>query len=115
MALSTDGLNAAAAGVTDTYSWVSLWDGDPQGGGTEVTGGAPAYARKQGTFTQSGGVASLQSSLTFDIPSGQQITHFGLHDASSGGTLGGSNALSSTENYGAQGTYELTVCTITIT
>lgn len=115
MGLSTDGLSAAAGGVTTAYPWVALYDGDPAGAGTEVTGGSPAYARKQGTWAESGGVSSLQATLQFDIPSGQQITHFALFDAVSGGTMGGSEALSATENYGAQGTYDLTAASITIT
>lgn len=103
MTLSLDGQNAAADGVAAVYTWLSLWDGDPQGSGTEISGGSPAYARKSVTWgAASGGQrAATNVPIVFDVPA-CTVTHWAVHSAVTGGTLGGSGPFSQIETFAAQ-------------
>lgn len=109
MPLTTDGQNSAADGVAADFTWVALFDGDPEGAGTELTGGSPAYARKQATFpaASSGQVAASNVPLTFDVPAGSDVSHWALMSASSGGTRGASGAFAGTEAFVSQGTFNV--------
>src|SRR6476619_3191751 len=51
--------------------------------GTEVTGGAPAYARKALTWT---GTNPITATVTFDVPSGTTVVGAGVHSAVTAGT-----------------------------
>lgn len=95
---------------------VSLHTADPgTTGADEVTGGSPAYARREVVWNAaSGGVLDDADIPAFDVPSSTTITHFGLWTADTGGTFIGGDALSSAEAFGAQGTYTLTNLTITL-
>ncbi|HYJ33840.1 MAG TPA: hypothetical protein VE326_11525 [Candidatus Binatia bacterium] len=117
MALNNSGRNAAANGVASNVGYVSLHTADPGTTGTnEVTGGTPAYARKAVAWsTASGGVAAISGGVTFDVPASTSISYIGLWSTATGGTFYGGAALSATETYGGQGTYNLTALTITIT
>lgn len=69
--------------------WLALFTSDPgeAGGGTEMSGGTPAYARKQITFgSESGGQASNSSSVSVNVPTGT-TTYWAIMDASSGGNV----------------------------
>lgn len=75
--------NIAASGAP----WVSLHTANPGStGASEATGGSPAYARKQTTWTSGTGGALTGSAVTFDVPSGT-YTHAALWTASSAGTI----------------------------
>jgi hypothetical protein len=68
-------------------AYASLHTAQPsQGTPAEVTGGAPAYARKALTWTPSGSGTST-ASATFDVPTGTTVTFAGLWSASTAGTL----------------------------
>ncbi len=122
MALTAAGLNAAANGLKSAATYISLHSGDPGTTGTnELSGGSPAYARKQPTWgTTNNGVVPLSAALQFDIPSGVNVSHFGEWTAATGGTfLGGealrdSNNVAVVENYTSQGLYTLTSATMTV-
>ena len=95
---------AAVAVATSGNSWVSLHTADPGiTGASEVTGGSPAYARKQTTWTAgtADGVSN-GSQVTFDAPAGT-YTHAGVWTAVTAGTFVGSVALSGSVTLGAQG------------
>lgn len=117
MGLSTSGRNDAAAGVTGAVTYVSLHTADPgTSGASEVSGGTPAYARKAVSWAAaSGGSVASSASITFDVPAGVTITHFGLWTASTAGTFKGGAALSANETFGGQGTYQLTTTTVSVT
>jgi len=112
--MTSAGLNTAVDAWKAAYSWVALYNGDPNGAGTEISGGSPAYARKQATFsTSTAGDVTITAALTFDIPSGATVSHFGFMTAATAGTRGGDGAFSASEGpYGAQGTYQVTAGTI---
>lgn len=91
-------------------AYASLHTADPGAtGADEVTGGTPAYARKALTWAAAAGASKGAAMVTFDIPAGTEITHFGLWTAVSGGTFRGGSALPANETYGAQGTYDLSI------
>lgn len=98
----------AALAVTALGSWISLHTADPGTTGTsEATGGAPAYARKQTTWTAGGSDGVVTgSAVVFDVPAGT-YAWVGLWSAVTAGTYIGSCAVSSTV-LGAQGTITVT-------
>jgi hypothetical protein len=76
--------SAVAAGLTTT-PFESLHTGFPPAGGNEVTGGAPAYARKSATWNAAAAGAKATQSVTFDVPAGT-IRAVAVYDASTAGT-----------------------------
>ena len=114
MALTEEGQDAAADGVATAFPWLALFDGDPEGAGTELSGGSPAYARLQGTWpsASSGATTASNTPLTFDIPAGADVSHVAWFSAVTAGTRGGSVALAATESYAAQGEFDLNTATI---
>lgn len=96
MAFTNATKETAATSVTATGSWISLHTSDPGTTGTgEATGGSPAYARKQTTWTagSSDGVVN-GSAVSIDVPAGT-YTFAGVWSASTAGTFVGGFALSS--------------------
>lgn len=112
MAESTASKNERLADFAADITAVSLHSADPGlSGSNEITGGAPAYARKGPVFTTPVGAAmDLSGALTFDIPGAVSISHYGLWKGAQF-MLGG--ALSASESYAGQGTYTLTSIPIT--
>jgi len=115
MPLDAAGRATASEALQTTYFWLGLADA----GDTEITGGSPAYARKDisgNMSSDSAGVITITGPITFDIPSGATVAKFTLHTLAAGGVRGGIEALSATEGpYAAQGTYEFTSGSITVT
>jgi hypothetical protein len=79
--------------LADAYkalgTWVGSATGDPGTSATpsnESTGGSPAYARKQTTWTSSTGGVVNGSAVTIDVPA-STITHILLASASSGANM----------------------------
>lgn len=95
MAFTNASKETGALAVTGSGSWISLHTADPSTtGANEATGGSPAYARKQTTWTggASDGVVA-GSAVSFDVPAGT-YTHIGVWSASTAGTFVGGFALS---------------------
>lgn len=118
MGLSTAGKNAMLDADTDNWppAYISLHSSDPGSTGTnELTGGTPAYARKAPSWSAaSSGVKAMSSSLSFDIPASSTVAYFGFWTDETGGTFLGGAVLSASESFTAQGTYQLTADTITL-
>lgn len=118
MGLSAAGKNAMLD--ADTTKWppayISLHSADPGATGSdELSGGSPAYARKAPTWSSaSSGSKAMNGTLTFDIPAGSTVAYFGFWSASTSGTFLGGAALSATESFTGQGTYQLTADSITL-
>jgi hypothetical protein len=87
----------------------SLHTADPGSTGTsEVTGGS--YARVAVTWAaSSGGTKNITAAVTFQVPAGTTITHFGMWSASSGGTFRGGGALDAPQSYPTGGTFDLSI------
>ena len=106
-------VNATKEALADAYialgAYVSLHTADPGSTGTsEATGGSPAYARQQTTWsadsTDDGVRAGTQ--VTIDVPAGT-YTHAGLWTLASGGTFIDKVAITST-TLSAQGQIRVT-------
>ena len=83
MEFTNDTKEAAALAVTARGNWISLHTADPSTtGANEATGGSPAYARKQTTWTggTSDGVVA-GSAVSFDVPAGT-YTRIGVWNGS---------------------------------
>lgn len=79
-------LDSAVAGGLTTTPFLSLHTGFPPAGGNEVTGGAPAYARKSFAFNAASAGAKVQTAaVTFDVPAGT-VKAVAEYDASTAGT-----------------------------
>lgn len=109
MPLTAVSKEAAADSIIALGTWISLHTADPgTTGASEATGGSPAYAREQTTWsadtTDDGIRAGTQ--VTIDLPAGT-YTHFGLWSAETGGTFVGGGAITST-TLAAQGQIKVT-------
>jgi hypothetical protein len=114
MPLDNAGKNTAADAIAGAYAYLALFNSSD----TELSGGSPAYARKLVTFgASSNGVKSITGTpYQFDVPSGATVAKFGLFTAVTGGTRGALQPLSATEGpYAAQGKYDFTAGSITVT
>lgn len=84
-------------------------------GGTELTGGSPAYARQAVTWTDDGdGVSRPNANLTFNVPASTTVGGWRGYSADSGGTDYGGSDLTQ-EVYANQGTYQLLAASTSIT
>lgn len=110
---------ASGASVATASTYISLHTADPTTtGGSEATGGSPAYARKLVTWnaaTFSAGIETATSavSATFDVPAGT-YAFFGIWDAATAGNylMGGT---CTSQVFSAQGQYQIAAAGITVT
>lgn len=110
MAMLAAYLNAIRDHGQSLITHIGLFDG-----GTEITGGSPAYARKAVTWVDDGdGVSRPNANLVFDIPAGADVTGWRGFSASTAGTDYGGETLA-TESYTGQGTYTLLAASTSIT
>lgn len=80
--------NSVATHTASLGSWISLHTADPgQTGASEVSGGSPAYARKQTTWGSASVGTIAGSEVLFDVPPSTTVTHVGIWSASSAGTF----------------------------
>lgn len=116
MSLSAAARNDLATSVVTGSTYMSLHTGDPADtGANEVIGGAPAYARRAITWSQaSNGTVAVAGMVSFDVPGGTTITHFGLWSAATGGAFRSGGVLSAAETLSAQGAYIVTTATATV-
>lgn len=93
--------------------FISLHDDDPGGSGdNELSGGSPAYARKEPVFAaSSSGEKALNAALEFDIPPGSTVAYVGFWKDDTVDVFLGSAELESPEEYTGQGTYTLNTST----
>ncbi len=96
MPLSTYGQNAVVDEIFNlsagtfpiVEAWHSLHSADPGlTGANELTGGAPAYARKQNTYPLSvAGTLDNDTAILFDVPAGNVVA-WGIWDAATIGNV----------------------------
>ena len=115
--LSTAGKNVALNQIGATYGFAAAYTDDPGATGilNEVSGGAPAYARKAITWAAAaaGSVALAATFPVFDIPAGTTLSYIGVWTLAVGGIYGGCWDVTD-EIFAAQGTYTLTAGTISL-
>ncbi|CDZ89074.1 phage tail fiber protein [Rhodococcus ruber] len=99
---------AVAVAATGQGSWISLHTADPTTvGNNEVTGGSPAYARKQTTWTAGSSDGTVVGTeVEFDVPAGT-FTHISCWTAVTGGTFQWSQSISGT-TFPGQGKLRIT-------
>jgi hypothetical protein len=90
---STTAANAALDSWAGTYDWIQMHVGSPGSAGT--TNGATETTRQQVTWgSATGAVLASSADLTWTSVAGSETyTHFSAWTASSGGTFGGSGAV----------------------
>lgn len=95
--------------------WLSAHTASPGlTGANEVSGGSPAYARKEATYNAaSSGSKALASSVTLDIPASTTVAFIGAWTAETSGTFLG-QVDTTDEVFGSQGTLEITTATLAL-
>lgn len=96
-----------------TADRLSLHTGDPgeDGLANEVTGGSPAYARLACTIAAaSGGVRTLSSDVTFDVPA-CTVAYVGFWDYNAGSMIFHGSDIVTSEVFSAQGKYTVQATT----
>lgn len=84
-------------------------------GGTELSGGSPAYARRAVTWqTASDGLIRPNADLTFDIPAGANVARWRGYSAITAG-IDYDGAPLTQENFAGQGQYRLVAAQTSIT
>ncbi len=112
MALSSNGLNAAADGVAAVAVRLSAHTADPGStGANEVAGGS--YARQAVTWGSAAAGSAVGGEVAVPIPGSTTVTHVGLWNVA-GDTFYGGEALDASESFGSAGTLNHTP-TITAT
>lgn len=108
MALNNNAINAMLDQLGTLITFASLHTANPGGtGANELTGGAPAYARKSITWNAAAaGNLDSSNAPVFDVPAAT-ITHVGFWSAVTAGTNYGDADITD-EVFAAQGTYTLT-------
>lgn len=103
--------NALASAYATAAPFGALFTADPgvaDGATGEVTGGAPAYARKSLAWGAAA-ASAVTGSGVFDVPSGTTVTYFGVCNL---GTAGVANVRDSVaigpQTFSSQGTYTVT-------
>ena len=105
-------LNAAfrdTAYTSPTSVWIALFDGDPDNGGTEVSG--TDYSRESASFNApSGGKVTNSAKVDFGTAGTGgwgDITHAAVYDDNTAGNLLGSAALASAKNVSEGDAFEI--------
>lgn len=102
--MESNGLNAAADGFAAAYPFLSIHTADPGAGGANED--ANVTRQSAGWGAASGGAVSTAAGVPFTdgTPSGP-ATHVGYWSLASGGTFGGSRALTGDQAFNAAGEY----------
>ena len=99
-----------ATGITHA----ALFNGDPSGAGTEITGGTPAYARVAVTLASpSSGQIVITADAVFNVPASATVNYVAYYNALTAGTLLAYDDVTA-ETFASQGTYTLDTQTFSI-
>jgi hypothetical protein len=104
MPFSTAERNISIAETSARMTHVTLYDGDPESGGSEVAG--ISRATLPGWTTANDGARSLSATVEITVPAGSTFDHIALMDAAGGGTVRGYIPVASS-TFGQQGTYTI--------
>lgn len=104
--------NALATSYGTAAPYGALFTADPGTTGTvtgEVSGGAPAYARKAMTWGTAASSAITSAATAFDVPSGTTVTYFGVTASATATTADLRDRVAVTSQaFASQGTYTVT-------
>jgi hypothetical protein len=109
MPYSNAAKNAMLDHLGSIAGFMSLHNANPgDTGANEISGGAPAYARKANTWSAAAaGSMDNSNAPVFDIPAGATVAFVGFWSLATGGTFYGYASVTS-ETFAAQGTYTVT-------
>lgn len=117
MALTDAGRDVALNALTGDISHLGLHTAFPAASGNEITGGTPAYARKAVTWATATGsgtrTQAINETPTFDVPAAT-VAAIGCWDALTVGNIDGGADVTD-EVFGAQGQYQITSFSISVT
>lgn len=117
MALEDNARDLAIDAIVGGISHLGLHTGFPATSGNEETGGSPAYARKAVTWAAATGTGSrtraINETPTFDVPA-STVAAIGAWSALTVGTIRGGADVTD-EVFAAQGQYQVTAFSITVT
>lgn len=105
------GLNAAANGFAAAFPYLAIHTADP--GSTGTSPSAAARVAAAWTSASSGQITSSNKAFTGGAASGP-ATYLGYWSASTGGTFGGSRALTGDQTFNASGQYTVTSVSETV-
>lgn len=110
-------IKGSAAPSAPAALYMSLWNGDPSGAGSDVTATIRAAGRVAITFgAVTDGVFSNSAEIDFGLAdAGATVTHFRIYDAASGGNAIGEAALDNSKTILANDPVKFPVSGITIT
>lgn len=104
--------NALAAAYGTAAPFGCLFSADPGTSGTvtgEITGGSPAYARKNMTWGAPSASVITSAATTFDVASGTTVTFFGVAVTGTATTADLRDRVAVTSQaFASQGTYIVT-------
>lgn len=113
MPVTDAGKNIALDDLGASATHVALFNGDPSGAGTEISGGT--YARQSVTWNAaSAGNLDSSNAPTFDVPAGATVNHIAIYTAATGGTLLAYRSVTA-ETFSSAGTYTVTDLDISLT
>jgi hypothetical protein len=97
--------------------YVALYVGDPMGSGTEVSTSGTAYSRQSGSFTVSGGTATNSANIEYSAATSTwgSINYIAIFDASTGGNMLVSAALSSAKTIGTGDVLRIPTAQLSVT
>jgi hypothetical protein len=100
--------NALCSTYATNTPFVALYSTAPTTtAGTELTGGAPAYARVASSWSAPAS-GSMTQTVTHNVASGATVAGVGFHSAATGGTYADGASLTS-QPFSSQGTYQTTI------
>ena len=95
-----------------TITHAALFNGDPSGAGSEISGGS--YARQAITMASAAsGTISITTDETFEVPASSTVNYVAYFTALTGGTLQAYDAVTE-ETYAGAGQYILDSSTFSI-
>lgn len=104
--------NALANQYRTTAPFGALFSADPGTAGAatgEISGGTPAYARKNMGFGAAANSATTSAATVFDVPNGATVAYFGVTTAGVAGTADVQDSVAVTSQpFTSQGTYTVT-------
>lgn len=117
MALEDNARDLAIDAIVGAISHLGLHDGFAATSGNEISGGSPAYARAAVTWAAATGSGSrtraINETPTFDVPA-STVSAIGAWSASTAGTIRGGADVTD-EIFAAQGQYQVTAFSVTVT
>lgn len=104
--------DALATAYGQRAAYACLFTADPGTSGSatgEVSGGSPAYARKQLTWSAPNSSSAITAQATFDVPAGATVTYVGVAQSGTAGTADVvDSAAVPSQTFSSQGTYTIT-------